>query len=201
MLRDCTINSLRSKAGQGQGPEGLSISEKHRVCEAEIQEQWRKDWEEGPYRPSTPSPCLPLPGSPAPVPCALFDRQRFKDLLLPSSARHPLHSQAKPRPSQRSRLVLNLTGCTYPPLSPRPRLQSLSQLPQLHRRLSTAQPPSPPPPSSPAPSEPAPPTCAHLAQPAGERAEAHGVEEHRVRRPPRADADADGGQLGARPGQ
>lgn len=58
---------------------------------------WRKDREEGPYRPSTPSPCLPLPGSPAPVPCALFDRRKFKDqfhLLLPASAKRPLHSQA-----------------------------------------------------------------------------------------------------------
>ena len=61
-------------------------------------------------------------------------------------------------------------------------------------------PPSLSDPAQPVPG-PARPTRAHLAQPAGERAEAHGVEQHRLRRPPGAHADAHGGQLGARPGE
>lgn len=44
-------------------------------------------------------------------------------------------------------------------------------------------------------------TSAHLAQPAGQRAEAHRVEEHRLRQPPGAHADTHSGQLGAWPCQ
>lgn len=66
------LGSLASESLEGSGREVLSTNPRLRT---------KKGREEGSYHSSTPSPCLPLLGSPALVPCALCEREGLKNCL------------------------------------------------------------------------------------------------------------------------